>query len=228
MYPMRLLRYWFIHHFLRIEQERRKGPLSICEIGIDSGQMRKFMQSVAETPGIPAVPCSSWVGVDRVVQHDALASLGYTSCRQSDIEHSEEWVSSDADAFILLHVMEHLYEPERVFGKIASRMKPGSVMMGGSPSVPHWCVRLREPRLRANRVTGSHRSAFSPKRLKDIARQNGLQLDFLAGAFLVRASGFLLEDRAWWLRFNLLFGALFPSWPGETYWVMRKPSASSA
>lgn len=226
-YPMRILRYWFIYHFLRIEHQRRTSPLSICEIGIDSGQMLQFMQSATETPGISPVQWSSWVGVDCCVQHDALAGLGYTRCLQADVERSEDWLCGDYDAIILLHVMEHLYEPERVFGKIASRMKPGSVIVGGFPSVPHWCVRLREPRLRANPKPWSHRSAFSPKRVKDIAQMHGLDLDFFAGAFLLRASGLFLEDYAWWLRLNLLFGGLFPSWPGETYWVMRKPTDSN-
>ncbi|HZM06352.1 MAG TPA: methyltransferase domain-containing protein [Candidatus Saccharimonadales bacterium] len=224
IYPTRILRYWFIYHFLRIERQRQAAPLSICEIGIDAGQMLRFMGSVAETPGISPVQISSWVGVDCCVKHEALAGLGYTRCIEADIERSEEWLSSDYDALIVLHVMEHLYEPEKVFAKIASRMKPNSVIVGGFPSVPHWCVKLREPGLRANPDPGSHRCAFSPKRVRDIAQAQGLRLEFLAGAFFLRASGFFLEDYAWWLRFNLLFGALIPSWPGEIYWVMRKPA----
>jgi hypothetical protein len=70
-------------------------------------------------------------------------------------------------------------------------------------------------------------SAFSPKRVRNIAKIHGLQLDFLSGAFFMRASGLFLEDRAWWLRFNLAFGAAFPNWPGEIYWVMRKPGSPS-
>jgi SAM-dependent methyltransferase len=225
-YPTRILRYWLIYHFLRIEYQQQASPLSICEIGVDSGQMLQFMRLVAETPGISPVPCSTWVGVDCCIKHDLLAGIGYTGCIEANIEQSEEWLASDYDALILLHVMEHLYEPEKVFAKIASRMKPDSVIVGGFPSIPHWCVKLREPRLRASPDADHHRSAFSPKRVRDIARANGLHLDFLAGAFFLRQSGFILEDYAWWLRFNLLFGALIPSWPGEIYWVMRKPGPS--
>lgn len=223
-YPTRMLRYWFIYHFLRIEHQRLASPLSVCEIGIGSGQMPQFVESVAKMPGNNPVPNSSWVGVDCCVRQEELVGAGYTRCVEADIEKSEDWLGGEHDAFILLHVMEHLYEPEKVFAKIAARMKPGSVIIGGFPSIPHWCVRLREPRLLANPDPGSHRCAFSPKRVRDIARANGLQLDFLAGAFFLRASGFLLEDFAWWMRFNLWFGAIFPSWPGEIYWVMRKPA----
>jgi hypothetical protein len=43
----------------------------------------------------------------------------------------------------------------------------------------------------------------------------------------MRHKGFFLENFAWWMRLNLLFGGLVPSWPGEIYWMMRKPAAPS-
>jgi hypothetical protein len=65
---------------------------------------------------------------------------------------------------------------------------------------------------------------FSPRRVRDMAAANGLQVEFLSGAFLMRKKGFFLEDHKWWLRFNVRFGAVFPSWPGEIYWMLRKPA----
>jgi hypothetical protein len=32
-----------------------------------------------------------------------------------------------------------------------------------------------------------------------------------------------LENYQWWFKFNIWFCGMFPSWPGETYWVLRKP-----
>jgi hypothetical protein len=58
-----------------------------------------------------------------------------------------------------------------------------------------------------------------------MAVNSGLKVDFLSGAFFMRKKGFFLENTQLWMRFNLGFGALFPSWPGETYWVLRKPLA---
>ena len=222
-YPTRVLRYWFIYHFLRLEFQRRSEALSVCEVGIDVGQMLQFMRSVAAMPGLDLVQWASWIGVDCCVKQDTLSKFGYTQYIQEDIERSDSWLSGNYDAIIMLHVLEHLYSPEAVFAKMVPRMKPGSVVMGGFPSVPNWCARLREPQIRANPNSNGHVSAFSPKRVRKIAREQGLQLDFLAGAFFLRASGLFLEDQAWWLRFNLAFGALLPSWPGEIYWVMRKP-----
>jgi SAM-dependent methyltransferase len=224
-YPMRVMRYWFIYHFLRIEYQRRAAPLDICEVGIDVGQMLQFMHSVAAVPGSEPVKWSSWTGVDYRVKQDALAGLGYTRLVQQDIEKSDSWLSGDCDAIIMLHVLEHLYSPEAAFARIVPRLKPGAVLMGGFPSVPDFCVKIREPKIRANPNSNGHVSCFSPGRVRRIADEFGLQLDFLSGAFFLRASGFFLENRAWWLRFNLAFGALLPSWPGEIYWVMRKPMA---
>jgi len=39
----------------------------------------------------------------------------------------------------------------------------------------------------------------------------------------MRKKGFFLENSKLWMRFNLWFGAMFPSWPGELYWILRKP-----
>ncbi len=227
-YPTRILRYWLVYHFLRIEEERLRRPLAVCEIGIDNGQLPRFLTSVGETPGAAPVHCSLWVGVDCEVKPAELAGAGYAKLIQTDIEKSEEWLDGDYDAFILLHVMEHLFAPEETYARIARRMKPGSVMIGGFPSVPHWWIGLKEPHLLRNPDPGSHRSAFSPRRVRAAARAQGLEVDFLSGAFFLRASGLFLEDFSWWLRFNLFFGGLFPSWPGEIYWVLRKPGHAPA
>jgi len=57
-----------------------------------------------------------------------------------------------------------------------------------------------------------------------MAKESGLRLEFMSGAFFVRSKGSPLENSALWARFNLLWGAIFPGWPGEIYWLMRKPA----
>ena len=46
-YPARLLRYWFMYHFLRIEATHQDRALDVCEIGIDKGQMREFVSEAS-------------------------------------------------------------------------------------------------------------------------------------------------------------------------------------
>jgi len=55
-----------------------------------------------------------------------------------------------------------------------------------------------------------------------MAARAGLKLEFVSGAFLMRSKGSPLENSAAWMRFNLAWGGLFPGWPGEIYWIMRK------
>lgn len=229
-FPTRLLRYWFAGHLLKAESRRHQRPLSVCEVGIDTGQMRSYLNLARTLKDSPSGEdtCSSWVGVDWRIQPGPLAGLGYTQLIEADIARSNDWQAPHHDAIVLLHVLEHLREPESVVTTMSRKMKAGSILIGGFPSVPNWCVRWRESYIRRHPGANGHASVFSPARVKAMARTAGLHLEFLTGAFFLRAAGFLLEDFPWWLRFNLLFGGLFPAWPGEIYWMMRKPAVGDA
>jgi len=121
--------------------------------------------------------------------------------------------------------MKHGHDREKTIRQIYRDKDMSTVLVGGFPSVPHWCEKFRESKIRKNpHFVRGHVSVFSSTRIKKIAKNNRLQLEFISGAYFMRSSGFFLEDYAWWLRINLLFGALFPSWPGEIYWIMRKSS----
>ncbi len=222
-YPTSALRYWFIYHFLRIESQQLRRAPHVCEVGIDNGQMLQFMHAVGSIPHCHRVECASWTGVDCRLKQDELAAKGYSQLIETNVERCTSWLHGECDAVVLLHVLEHLYDPETVLADLVERMRPGAVLIGGFPSVPHWCAGMREAQVRANPNPNGHVSKFSPRRVKNFVAAQNLQLEFLSGAFFLRASGMFLEDRAWWLRCNLAFGALFPSWPGEIYWVIRKP-----
>lgn len=222
-YPVRLMRYWFMYHFLR-DEAAKKGALDVCEIGVDVGQMLGFMHA-AEKHGGEKVALTTWDAVDAFIREDLLRSVGYGQFYQADLE-SPEFTLGDKqyDAMILLHVLEHLYEPEVLMSKIVGNLKPGGMMIGGFPSLPQGMLAKREAQLRATRRKFAHVSVFSPERVRSMAESNGLEVEFLSGAFFMRKKGFFLENQKGWLRFNLWFGALFPSWPGETYWILRKPA----
>jgi hypothetical protein len=66
-------------------------------------------------------------------------------------------------------------------------------------------------------------SAFSPQRVAQLVGSAGLKLEFFSGAFFMRHKGFALENSRRWLRLNLWWGRMFPWWPGEIYWLARKP-----
>jgi SAM-dependent methyltransferase len=108
--------------------------------------MLQFIRSADGIDGLPRFDISKWTGVDININHPALARHGYDELREENIETSDSWLCADYDAIVLLHVLEHLYAPEAALGKIIQRMRPGTVLMGGFPSVPDWYAKIHEPK----------------------------------------------------------------------------------
>ena len=217
-YPIRLLRYWFGYHLLREETGRRTGPLEVAEIGVHTGQMLEFFRSV---PGHATF--AKWTAVDAVMLTEKLRKAGYDDFFEANLEDPYFDLPADYDVAVLLHILEHLFEPEAALKKVARRIRPGGALIGGFPVVPGFLAKLRESKVRRTAAPMGHVSVFSPTRVRRMAGICGLRVEFLSGAFFVRSKGSALEDSALWARFNLLWGAVFPWWPGEIYWLMRKP-----
>lgn len=218
-YPIRLLRYWFGYHLLRVEAERSRRPLDVAEIGVHTGQMLEFLRSAPRQLAL-----GKWTAVDAVMLTEKLRKAGYDDFFEANLEDPSFDLPADYDVAVLLHILEHLFKPEDALQKVASRIRPGGALIGGFPVVPAAFAMVRERKVRRTAAPMGHVSVFSPARVRRMARVCGLQVEFLSGAFFVRSKGSALENSALWARFNLLWGALFPGWPGEIYWLMRKPA----
>lgn len=217
-YPLRLLRYWFGYQLLREECVRAGRPLSVAEIGVHRGQMLEFVKSA---PG--GVTWSRWTAVDAVMLTDKLTKAGYDDFFEANLEDPGFALPATYDCAILLHVLEHLSKPEEVLKKIAAGIAPGGSLIGGFPVVPEFLREIRESQVRKTAGPMGHVSIFSPERVRRMAQEAGLETEFYSGAFFMRSKGSPLENSAAWMRFNLAWGRLFPWWPGEIYWLMRKP-----
>jgi SAM-dependent methyltransferase len=217
-YPIRLLRYWFGYHLLREEAARAGRPLDVAEVGVHTGQMLEFLRSAPQAPTF-----GKWTAVDAVMLTDKLRKAGYDDFFEANLEDPAFDLPADYDVAVLLHILEHLFAPEAALKKVARRIRPGGVLIGGFPVVPGPLAPLREKRVRQTAAPMGHVSVFSPGRVRRMAAECGLTVEFAAGAFFLRSKGSPLENSAAWARFNLLWGGLFPGWPGEIYWVMRKP-----
>lgn len=217
-YPIRLLRYWFGYQLLREECRRAGRPLDVVEIGVHLGQMLEFVKSAP-----PGVEYSAWTAVDAVMHRERLERAGYTEFLEVNLEDPNLTFPRQYDTAILLHVLEHLFEPEKVFGKIVGAIRPGGSLIGGFPVVPAPLAASREKQIRRTADPFGHVSVFSPERVRRMAEEAGLELEFISGAFLMRSKGSPLENSERWMRFNLAWGRMFPGWPGEIYWIMRKP-----
>jgi SAM-dependent methyltransferase len=218
-YPIRLLRYWFGYHLLREEAERRSHSLDVAEIGVHTGQMLEFLRSAPTQ-----VVLAKWTAVDALMLTDKLRKAGYDDFFEANLEDPSFDLPADYDVAVLLHILEHLFEPEAALQRVAQRIRPGGALIGGFPVVPGVFAGLRERKVRRTAAPMGHVSVFSPARVRRLAKACGLQVEFLSGAFFMRSKGSALENSALWARFNLSWGAVFPGWPGEIYWLMRKPA----
>jgi SAM-dependent methyltransferase len=218
-YPIRLLRYWFGYHLLREEAVRAKRPLDVAEVGVHTGQMLEFLRSV---PGAPTF--GKWTAVDAVMLTEKLRKAGYDDFFEANLEDPKFDLPGDYDTAVLLHILEHLFEPEEALRKVAKRIRPGGSLIGGFPVVPGPLAGIRQNSVRKTAAPMGHVSVFSPARVRRMAKECGMTVEFMAGAFFMRSKGSPLENSEAWARFNLLWGGIFPGWPGEIYWLMRKPA----
>ena len=219
-YPIRLLRYWFGQQLLCEEFVKAGRPIDVAEIGVHVGQMLEFVRS---SPG--GFQYNRWTAVDAIIRRERLDQAGYSDFLEANLEEPSFTLEHKYDTAVLLHVLEHLFDPESVLKKVAEAIRPGGSLIGGFPVVPGILARIRESQVRKTAKPMGHVSVFSPKRVRRMAADAGLRVEFMSGAFLMRSKGSPLENSAAWMRLNLLWGRLLPGWPGEIYWLMRKPAA---
>ena len=181
-FPFRLLRYWFMQQLIK-EAYPSRVDLSICEVGVDRGQMLRFMQLASHADRLPK--WTRWDGIDVDPSTPQLLRLGYTRIGIVDIEAPTFELRAKYDVVIALHVLEHCSDPEPCLARLAAGLRPGGLLLGGMPVTPDWARRWWERRIRATAGPYGHQSVFSPRRLREAARSAGLQVELLSGAFLM-------------------------------------------
>jgi SAM-dependent methyltransferase len=230
-YAVRNLRYWFARSALVDLHARLSRPLRVLEVGIDNGDMRCFVGGERPTGGCLALPAwiERWDGLDVKADPAVLTGYGYSDYIEADLEamNSDWHRGRHYDAIIVLHVLEHLIAPERAMRHLTEALETGGILMGGSPTMPAVLASLHERHLRRKHaammhdvLVHRHLSVITPSRIRRFAREQDMQMEMLAGAFFLRASGNPCENSALWMRANLLWGALFPALGGEIYFSM--------
>jgi 2-polyprenyl-3-methyl-5-hydroxy-6-metoxy-1,4-benzoquinol methylase len=230
-FPVRYLRYWFVRNILIDLHARLNRPLRVLEVGVGYGKMLAFMAGKKVASDRYALPDSieRWDALSAQADPRTLSRYSYSSFRQADIEKPLLITDGRYDAVIVLHVLEHLSAPESAMRRLLPAIGDGGLLVGGSPTMPALIAKGHERQLRrkyAGRMddlrTHKHLSVITPGRIRRFARTEGLSVELLSGAFLVRSSRSPLEDYPWWLRVNLAWGALFPALGGELYFALRK------
>jgi SAM-dependent methyltransferase len=234
-FPIRYLRYWFMRQALDDLSRRLNRPLRVLEVGIGLGKMLAFMGGPQIAPGRHALPdtIACWDALSAEADPRTLHRYSYSSFQQADIEEPYELAPASYDAVIVLHVLEHLWRPEEAMRRLLPSLRVGGLLIGGSPTMPGLFASLHERWLHRkfadkldDVLAHRHLSVMSPGRIRRFAKAEGLAPDLLSGAFFMRASRSPLEDRSWWLRANLAWGALFPALGGEVYFALRMTQES--
>ena len=201
-YPTKLLRYWFMHNLIKDEQTRLERPLRICEIGVDRGQMLSFCRDAKD------IEIDHWVAIDCHLRPE-LKLAGYSSEQEADVDKSDFVLNEKYDVIIVLHLLEHLFEPEKLVQRLSQGLTSEGIIIGGFPVMPHWGIAYQQKKIRRKSSKFGHVSVFSPQRVKQMAASAGLDAQFMSGAFLLRKTGAWIENHSIWMKINLCFGAMF-------------------
>jgi SAM-dependent methyltransferase len=218
-FPIRALRYWYVAQSIRAFAREREENICVSEIGINVGEMRRFYQHHCQVEG-QLENIDRWDGVDVDIER-APGKLYSTLC-QHDLNGDNPLPASGYDVVVLLHVLEHLADPEIVFSRVCETLVPGGIVIGGFPSTPNFLLQWKQRRLRKTAKPFGHVSCFSRRRTEQLAERHGLEICYLSCAFVLRQSGSPLENFEWWARGNVIAGALCRSFPTELVWCFRK------
>jgi SAM-dependent methyltransferase len=217
-YPLWALRYWWAACAILEEYNRCERSLVVVDLGCERGIVKRF---------VPIQDGIRWIGLDRNVSNPLLIKASYQETYAHDLDKWLCLVDDTADIVVCLHVFEHLPRPEFTMSEVKRILRLGGILLAGSPIKPKIIAKLREKQFRREIASGlrkgtNHINAFWPKRWIDLAERQGLDIEFMSGSYLLRWTGFPLENYRWWLRLNQFLDALLPSLGMEFYLQARK------
>lgn len=218
-FPIRGLRYWWIRCALIEDVKRREEDVVVADVGCSRGHTKRFVGDV---------PRTKWVGLDLNIDDAALRECGYSELHPCDFDTPLPLADHSVDIVVFSHVIEHLPRPDFTVGELSRILRPGGMLIAGSPVAPSLIAEVREWQLRRRLRTGcsklgGHINSMSPGRWKRLLHARDMDVERMTGTFFARWSGNPLENQAWWVRLNQLWGALFPALGGEIYLTARKP-----
>jgi len=218
-FPIRAVRYWWVRCALLQEMRNRNAETVIADAGCSRGNIKRF---------VGEIPSTRWVGLDWHIDDAVLSECGYSRTYQCDFDEPLPLPERSVDVIVFLHVIEHLPRPEFTVSEFSRVLRPGGLLLAGSPVAPALIARVRERQLRARMKKGKskpggHINSMDCERWKSLFGHSGMDVEMLTGTFFARWSGSPLENRAWWVRLNQLWGGVFPPLGGEVYLAGRKP-----
>lgn len=219
-YPVKALRYWWMHCVIEEEVKRLAKFVTIVDVGCDRGIIKRF---------IPPIKNARWLGLDIDTNREGIHLAKYDELIRCDFDEGLPLPDESVDIAICSHVLEHLPRPEFTMNEIARILRPGGMLLVGVPVAPKFIAHFREKQFAkelksGKRKHGQHIHVFWVNRLRRLAEHCGLQVEFSTGTALIRKKGSRLENYAFWIRINQIWAALFPALGQELCVQIRKPA----
>ncbi len=223
-YPIRAIRYWWaVNAVLDELRSTLKRPLILSDAGIDRGIFKRLLPKTDDlyVIGMDLEPSLKF-------NAEELHTAHFNELKPCDLDQKLPLDDESVDISVCLHVLEHLPRPEFALSELNRILKPGGLMLLGFPVKPKFFAKIREKQFAKDfasykRTLGRHQHSFWPSRTRKMIKDAGLELEFMAGSWFIRKRGAWWENSALWMRFNQLWGTLFPSLGQELCLKIRKP-----
>ncbi len=109
------------------------GVDNVLEIGCGAGE--------TGAAALAAGLARAYVGVEIAPQAAALARTRLTELHEGDVERMElTWPDRHFDAVLMSEVLEHLVDPWSVVKRVASKLRPGALVLASSPNVAQFAI----------------------------------------------------------------------------------------
>lgn len=218
---IRAMTYWWVSYVIREEVDRLKRPLVIADVGCERGLLKRF---------VPPIEGSHWIGLD--IRVDSSVHLAhYDEFYKCDFDQTLPLLDSSVDMVAFLNVLEHLPRPTFIMAELARILRPEGMALIAHPVYPKFIAKIKERQYvkqfkSGRRKYGEHTIAFWPDRSQRLAEQAGFNVELMTSTYFMSWSKGPLENYALWIRFNQIWGALFPSLGQELCIQLRKVLSS--
>lgn len=173
----------------------------ILEIGCGDGAMGRRLLAEGK--------CGAYYGVELVTEAADTARRHFHEVIQGDVERIDlPWQPAYFDALIMSEVLEHLVDPTAVLGKVRGLLKPGGVVLAGSPNVAHYGIILMLLRgewqlTDCGVMDRTHLRWFTPRSFRRLFEEAGFTVDAVNeignGGVKARVASALLCGQCSWL-----------------------------
>lgn len=232
-YRLRLARYQTMAEevvvFIREQRLKEGEKLNLLDAGMGKGRSMRYIDGAGVSEHI------AFFGFDKNTERLASAyGRERWILKQCDVEVSGvPFDTAMFDIVICEQVLEHLANPGPVVEEMARVLRPGGLLIVGTPVFPPGLALVRRYVVplfrRLVRQNGGHVQVFTYWSLRRLIGKNGRFSVRQTKGVRIASGGLLslLEDYYWWYMLNRILGRLMPWLCPEIQVVARRQAATA-